>query len=72
MSIDTVIAEIDAEIARLQQAQTLLAGLQGRTTTAPTKKPAKRKLSAAGRSSNTPSYGGLAATLGHPSRVNRA
>jgi hypothetical protein len=49
MSIDTLIAEIDAEIARFQQARTLLAGSQGRTTTAPAKKPTKRKLSAAAR-----------------------
>ena len=49
MSIDTLIAEIDAEIARLQQARTLLAGSQGRTTTAPAKKTSKRRLSAAAR-----------------------
>src|ERR1039457_1166290 len=49
MSIDTLIAEIDAEIARFQKARILLAGSQGRTTTAPAKKPDKRKLSAASR-----------------------
>jgi hypothetical protein len=49
MSIDNLISEIDAEIARLQQARNLLDGLQSRTTTAPAKKPAKRKLSAAAR-----------------------
>jgi len=49
MSIANLIFEIDAEIAQLEKARTLLAGLQGRTTTAPAKKPAKRKLSAASR-----------------------
>jgi hypothetical protein len=49
MSIATVIAEIDAEIARFQQARALIAVSQGQTTTTPAKKPAKRKLSAAAR-----------------------
>jgi hypothetical protein len=50
MSIDTIVAEIDAEIARLQQARNLLDGLQSRTTSEPAKKPAKRrKLSAKAR-----------------------
>ena len=49
MSIERLIAEIDAEIARFEQARTLLAGSQGRTTTAPAKKLVKRKLSAAAR-----------------------
>lgn len=49
MEIETLIAEIDAEIARLQQARALLAGSQVRTTTASAKKPAKLKLSAAAR-----------------------
>jgi hypothetical protein len=49
MSIERLIAEIDAEIARFEQARTLLAGSQGRATTAPAKKLVKRKLSAAAR-----------------------
>jgi hypothetical protein len=49
MSIATLISAIDAEIAKLHQARALLADSQGRTTTAPAKKPAKRKLSAAAR-----------------------
>jgi hypothetical protein len=50
MSIETVIAEIDTEIARLQQAHALLAGMveAAGETPAPAKKVAKRrKLSAA-------------------------
>ena len=39
MSIDTLIAEINAEIARLEQARALLAGSQDGTATAPAKKP---------------------------------
>ena len=34
MNIDTLIVEIDAEIARFQQARTLLTGSKDRTTTA--------------------------------------
>jgi hypothetical protein len=49
MSTTDILTLIDAEIAKLHQARTLLAGSQGRTTTAPAKKPAKRKLSAAAR-----------------------
>ena len=52
MSTDTLISEIDAEIARLQQAHALLAGLAkaARETPAPETKVAKRrKLSAAAR-----------------------
>jgi hypothetical protein len=52
MSIETVIAEIDAEIARLQQAHTLLAGMAeaARESPVPAKKVAKRRqLSAAAR-----------------------
>jgi hypothetical protein len=49
MGIANLILEIDAEITQLEQARALLAGSQGRTTTAPAKKPTKRKLSAASR-----------------------
>src|ERR1035437_10598748 len=49
MSIERLVAIIDVEIARFEQARTLLGGSQGRKTTAPAKKPAKRKLSAAVR-----------------------
>jgi hypothetical protein len=37
MIIDTIITEIDAEIARLQQARTLIAVSQGPTTNKPAK-----------------------------------
>ena len=49
MSTSDILTLIDAEIARLEQARTLLAGLQGQTTTEPAKKPVKRKMSAAAR-----------------------
>ncbi len=45
MNIDTMIAEIDAEIARLQQAHALLAGMTeaAKEAPAPAKKVAKRR-----------------------------
>jgi len=50
MNINAILFSIDTEIARLQQARSLLAGMQGGTTSAPAKKVAKRrKLSAAAR-----------------------
>lgn len=49
MSIETLVIEIDDDIARLQQACALVAGSQRRATALSTKKPALRKLSAAAR-----------------------
>lgn len=50
MNISELLSSIDSEIARLRQARSLLAGLQGGAPTAPAKKPAKRrKLSAKAR-----------------------
>jgi hypothetical protein len=55
MSIDSVISSIDAEIERLQEARTLLAGVgtgirgKGVTPTRSAKKVWKRTLSAEGR-----------------------
>jgi len=46
MDTASVLAQIDAEIETLQRARAALAGLTG---TVSTKKPAKRKLSAAAR-----------------------
>ena len=58
MNTESIISQIDAEISRLQQAKTILAGIStkrlvgrpsGRRQEAATAKPAKRAMSAAGK-----------------------
>jgi hypothetical protein len=49
MGIDTILAEIDAEIARLTEARALLASMGPATTAAPKGKAAKKAAKKAGK-----------------------
>jgi hypothetical protein len=48
MTIDTILASIDSEIAQLKQARALLSGIETKKEATPAA-PKKRKMSAAGR-----------------------
>jgi hypothetical protein len=48
MTIDTILAEIDSELAQLKQARALLSGHAAKKATTPAA-PKKRKMSAAAR-----------------------